>query len=159
MNYRCIIGCKGNTVDGTVFGEIYLQQIVAIEVKALDAIIFAVSHTEQIGLLIQSKRVRHIEMRGHLLILARPLSQVLAVLAELDDARVAVAVGDKEVAIAQHGNVSWLAQVPLVGAGHHAHAHLECRLACAPFGELEDLMATYVRDPGVSLAVEAYAVR
>ena len=140
VEHRGVVGGERDRVDRSEVGRRRLVQEVAVQVEALYAEVLAVGHAQQILRLVKRQRVRHEEVRGHLLVLARPLAQILTGLAELDDARVAVAVGHEELARAQHGNVRRLTEVSPIVAGLHSDAHFEQRLVFVARREFQDLL-------------------
>ena len=134
-----LVGGERDRVYRTELVRVGLMQQVALQVEAFDAKVLAIGHAQHAFLFVQGERVRYDEVSGRVGHIARPLSQVLAAFAELDYARVAVAVGHKELARAQHGYVGRLTQMCPVVAWHQLLADFEQRLQLVVRRELENL--------------------
>src|SRR5581483_331109 len=80
-----------------------LPQKLSIDIENLNAVILAIAHVNA-PLSIEHDRVRQIEFARRRSLLS-PFEQILSIFIELDDPRIAVAVGNKDVAVGGESDI------------------------------------------------------
>src|SRR5260221_6357417 len=125
-----------------------LVEVLAVLVEHLDAIVRAIGDVDA-SVLVDRDRVRRLQLAVAGAARA-PHHQELAVLVELGDARVAVAVADEEGPVGQPRDVGGALEVRAVVARLVARAQRHQQLL-AVVAELPDLMMDVVDDPDVVL--------
>ena len=130
-----------------MFGHV--SRILAVLVEHLDAAVAAISDVEA-PFVVDRDGVHGRPELTRARSFLPPRHQELAVLVELDDALVLIAVGDEERAVGQPGDVGRPAEMAAVVAPDQPLAKRHDELL-AVVGEFEDLLQIVVDDPDVLL--------
>src|SRR5262249_27264047 len=131
-----------------------LREELAVGVEDLDAVVLAVADVDA-ALFVEADGVRQVELALALALLT-PLLQQLALFRELQHPRVAVAVGDVEVAGGSHGHLGRAVEAVRAVALRASLAQRQEQFALG--AELHDTVAAHVGDPDVILRIDPQPV-